>query len=124
METLSNCKIIIDIECINQIISGNQVCEIYVTLTDQTKCKIKFDYVWDYRCAIENAYINRASRFSHAEKKKSSMLLIENSNYIYFFEEQVCGTRSTKELKNYILFDKIDTVIEVLTEEEPELIII
>lgn len=31
------------------------------------------------------------------------------------------GTRPITNLKNYIIFDKVDTIIEVLTVEEPVL---
>ena len=38
-----------------------------------------------------------------------------NSKTIQDFEKQVSGTRTTENLKNYIIFDKVDTIIEVLT---------
>lgn len=54
--------------------------------------------------------------------EKSSILLIQNSNYVTYFEEQVSGTRPIDELKDFILFDRVDTIIEVLTLKEPVLI--
>lgn len=122
MERLVNCNIIIEIEIINNILAGNQAYEIIFNSTDGTAYKMIFDFVWDFRCSIENAYIDRASKFCHDESEKSSILLIENSNYIKYFEEQISGTRPISELKNYILFDNVDTVIEVLTLKEPVLI--
>lgn len=96
--------------------------EIYFTSTDKIKYKFVFNFVWDFRCSIENAYIDRFTKFCHNEKEKSSILLIKNSNYVKYFEKQVSGTRPINEIKNYILFDRVDTIIEVLTLEEPVLI--
>ena len=121
MESLVNCGIIVDIECIDKILAGNQMCEVFFTSTNKIKYKIIFDFVWDFRCSIENAYIDRYSKFCHKEKKKSSILVINNSNYIKYFEEQVSGTLPISELKNYILFDAVDTIVELLTLKEPVL---
>ena len=122
MELLVNCNIVIDIESIDKILAGNQLYEVFFTSTNQTKYKIVFDFVWDFRCSIENAYIDRSSKFCHNEKEKSNILLIQNSNYVKYFEKQVSGTRPISELKNYILFDSVDTIIELLTLKEPVLI--
>lgn len=122
METIVNCDIIIDIESIDKIVAGNQLYEVFFTTTNQIKYKIVFDFVWDFRCSIENAYINRSSKFCHNEKEKSSIFLIQNSNYVKYFEEQVCGTRPTDGLKDYILLDCVDTIIELLTLKESMLI--
>lgn len=122
METLINCDIIVNIESIDRIQGENQCYEVYFTTVDKMKYKVVFDFVWDFRCSIENAFIDRSSKFCHNEKEKSSILVIQDSNYIKYFEEQVSGTRPTEELKNYILFDAIDTVIELLSLKNPELI--
>ncbi len=119
MESLVNCGIVIEIESIDKIVAGNQVYEVLFTTTSQTKYKIVFDFVWDFRCSIENAYIERSSKFCHKEKEKSSILLIQNSDYVKYFEEQVSGTRPVGELKNFIIFDSVDTIIELLTIKEP-----
>lgn len=50
------------------------------------------------------------------------MLLIQNSDYVKYFEGQVLGTRPINELKNYILFNSVDTIIELLALKEPVLI--
>ena len=121
-EKLINCKIIIEIELIDKIIGGNQYYEIYFSTTNNKKFKITFDYVWSIRSSIENAYLKRNHEFQNNTQEKSSVLIIEDSKTIQDFENQVSGTRPTKKLKNYIIFDKVDTIIEVLTEEEPNLI--
>ena len=122
METLLNCDIVIDIERIDKIVAGNQSYEIFFSTTNRIQYKLIFDFVWDFRCSIENAYIDRASKFRHNERIKSSILLIQNSNFIKNFEQQASGTRPIDELKNYILFDCVDTIIELLTLKEPVLI--
>jgi hypothetical protein len=121
MEKLINSDLIIDIECIEMISGANQCFEIVFVANDKTKYKIAFDFVWDMRYSIENGYIDRASKFLHTEKEKSSVLLIENSEYVKYFEKQVSGTRPIDSIKNYILFDSIDTVVEVLTIKKPVL---
>lgn len=124
MEKLVNCGIIIEVECIEMISGGNQKFEIILLTTDKLKYKIVFDFVWDMRFSIESGYNVRSSKFLHQEKEKSSVLLIENSEYIKYFENQVSGTRPINALKNYILFDAIDTVVEILTIKEPMLVMI
>ena len=76
--------------------------------------------VWDMRVAIENAFLARVLKRNL--NRNSSILLVENSEYIDYFERQICGTYPTDELKHYIIFDKTDTVIEVLMLEEPDLL--
>ncbi|MBD5470023.1 MAG: hypothetical protein HDR19_02585 [Lachnospiraceae bacterium] len=122
MEILVNCNIMIDIEMIDNIQGGNQSYEIFFSSKDKSKYKIVFDSVWDLRCSIENAYIDRFSKFCHNEEQESSVLLIQNSDYIQYFEKQVSGTRPVSGLKDYILFDSVDTVMEILTLKEPILV--
>ena len=121
MEKLVNCKIVIDIEHIERITGGDQFFEIFFTTQDKGECKIVFDNVWDMRYSIENGSLDRFSKILRAVEQKSGVLLIENSEYIRYFERQVSGTRPTDKLKNYILYDAIDTVIEILSIREPTL---
>lgn len=122
METLINCNLILNIEMIENISGGNQYYEILITTEDKSKYKLVFDYVWDFRYSIENGYIDRFTKFHREAKEKSSILLVENSEYIRYFEKQVSGTLPTEDIKNYILSDSVDTVIEVLTLKEPMLV--
>lgn len=91
MEKLINCDFILNIECIESISGANQYYEVVFSTKDKMKHKIIFDFVWDIRCSIENGYIDRASKFLHCEKEKSSVLLVENSEHIKYFENQVSG---------------------------------
>jgi hypothetical protein len=119
MEKLTNCSIILDIESIENISGGNQYYEILVLAKDKIKYKITFDFVWDIRCSIENGYIDRFTKFQREAKENSSVLLIEDSDYLNYFEKQLSGTLPINNVKSYILFDSIDTVIEVLALNEP-----
>ena len=122
METLINCDIMIDIELIEMISGRNQSFEVKFLTKDKTKYKLAFDWVWDLRYSIENGYIDRFSKFIRGVEQESSVLLVENSKYIKYFESQVSGTRPVNDLKNYIIYDTVDTVIEVLTAKEPKLL--
>lgn len=122
MEKLVNCPIVLDIESIDNITGANQLYEIMISTKSKEIYKFIFDFVWDIRISIENGYIDRFSKFIRSVKQASSILLVENSEYIKYFENQISGTLPVDELKNYILFDVIDTVIEVLTVKEPTLI--
>ena len=122
MEKLVNCDIIISIELIEIVSGGNQAFEILFSTRGKEKYKIIFNFVWDMRYSIENGYIDRFSNFVREIKNESNVLLVENSEYVKYFEKQVSGTRSVDQIKNYILFDNIDTVIEILTVSEPLLV--
>ena len=121
MEKLVNCNWIVDIEVISKITGGAQTYEIEFGSSDGKAYKLTFSTVWDIRCMIENACLDRSTKFCHHEQSKSSILLIQNSAYLEYFKHQVSGTRPTDELKDYIIFDKVDTIIEVLTIDDPVL---
>jgi hypothetical protein len=94
---------------------------VVVSTKNKVKQKIIFDNAWDMRYSTENGYIDRGSKFIHDEKQKSSILVIENSEYTRYFANQVSGTRPVDDIKNYILFDAVDTVVEFLTIKEPKI---
>jgi hypothetical protein len=122
VEKLIDSKIIIDIEVIEMLSGANQYFEVVFSTKEEEKYKIIFDFVWDMRYSIENGYIDRFSKFIRNQGKDSCVFLIENSEYIKYFERQASGTRPMDGVKNYILFDKVDTVIEILTIKEPKLV--
>lgn len=122
MESLRNCHIIIEIESIEKISGGNQRFEVVYSTKEEQRHRLVFEHVWDLRYSIENGFIDRGSKFEHAEKVKSNVYLVENSDYVKYFEKQVSGTRPVSQLKDYIIFDAVDTVVEVLTTKEPQLL--
>jgi hypothetical protein len=121
MEKLVNCHIELEIEMIDKISGGNQEFEIFFTTTDKKKYRIFFERVWDLRYSIENGSIDRFSKLIRNEKRASSIVLVEDSDYIKYFEQQVSGTLPINKLKNYIMFDAIDTSVDILTLREPVL---
>jgi len=125
MEKLVNCNIVIDIEEIELISGANQVFEILLIAKDKKKYKIVFNYVLDMRYSIENASIDRFCNFRQNLSEDlidNSVFMVENSEYIKYFRDQVSGTIPEDNVKHYILFDKVDTIIDVLTEKEPVLL--
>jgi len=125
MERLTNCDIIIDIDLIEFISGGNEFFEVTFLTKEKEKHKIVFDSVWDMRYSIENASIDRFSEFRKCLPEglvDNSIYTVENSKYIAYFEHQVSGTRSIDNLKHYILYDTVDTTLDVLTVEKPTLV--
>lgn len=124
MERLTNCNIIIDIDLIELILGGNEHFEVTYSTEKQEKYKLIFDSVWDMRYSIENASIYRFYQFRQCLQEglvDNSLYIVEESEYIKYFENQVSGTRPINKLKHYILHDKVDTTLDVLTIEEPRL---
>lgn len=119
MEKLVNCDLILSIREIEGFNGGNQKLSLRVRTDNNQLIVIKFDCIWDMRYSIENGYIDRYSNFLRDIEKESSVLVVENSKYIKYFDEQVSGTRPTDKLVNYIINDSTDTVIEILSLEKP-----
>lgn len=125
MQRLRNCDIILDIELIELVSGGNEYFEVVFSTKDGSKYKFIFDFVWDMRYSIENASIARFCQFRKClpeELVHNSVYMVEDSDYIKYFEEQVDGTRPVDELKHYVLLDSVDTTLDVLTLKEPKLI--
>ena len=124
MQSLKNCDFIIDIEIIESITGGDRSLEVIFFGKGRTKYKLVFSWVWDMRYSIENASIDRFYEFRKYLPEgliDSSIYKVENSEYIKYFERQVSGTYSVDELQHYVLYDKIDTILDVLTVRKPML---
>jgi hypothetical protein len=122
MERLVNCGIILDIEMIDNISGGNQYFEIFFTTQTKERYMLIFNLVWDMRYSIENGYIDRFYKFIRDVQEVSSVLLVEDSDYIKYFEHQVSGTIPVDDIKNYLVHDAFDTVVEILTNRVPILV--
>ena len=119
MEILVNCDFIVDVECIEKITGGNRTYQIEFKTSDGKSYLLDFPNVWDIRCMIENACFDR--KFCHQEQFKSRILLVQNSTYMEYFKRQISGTYPTDGLKDYLIYDKVDTIVEVLAIEDPTL---
>ena len=110
------------IELIERFEGGNQELKVYYTDKKKRKWMLHFDFVWDFRYAIENAFINRCYYIKQDKTriKYSSIYIVEGSEYIKYFEDQTFGSLPTDELKHFLIFDAVDSGLEILTTKEPE----
>lgn len=105
----------IQIELIDHFIGGNQEIKIFFVDNVKKKWMLYFDFVLDFRYAIENAFLNR----DFCRREQASVYIVENSEYISYFENQIAGTRPVDELKHFLIFDIVDTGLEILTSKPP-----
>lgn len=125
MEKLKNGKIIINIDYIKNISGIAGYFEVELLTDDKIEYKMILNHAWDFRVSIENASIDRFCEFRKNlpdDIIENSIYIVENSEYIKYFENQVSGTRPIEFLSHYIICDKIDTTIDVLSEVDPILI--
>ena len=115
-------KIKADIELINSFTGGNRECVINFTGKDNKKYTLSFDDVYDFRYAIENAFIGRtANTPPETSQDISSIYIVEESEYLKNFEYGVDWTIPIEGIKHFIIFDVVDTGIEILTTKKPVL---
>lgn len=112
------------IELIEYFKGGNQELKVYFIDNEKRKWLLHFDLVWDFRYAIENAFIDRCYNMEQNKTRSeySSIYVVEDSEYISYFKNQISGSLPTNELKHFLIFDKIDTGLEILTIKEPVLL--
>lgn len=121
MEKTINTEIILNITKIKRITVEDGKSIVLVDSKEYGVVEIIFENVWDCRYTIENGIIDRGASIVHEEKVKNSIYEVKESRYIDYFEKQVSGTRPIDMLKDYILYDEIETVFEVLTNDKPHL---
>lgn len=124
MEQLVNCELILDIALIENISGGNQKFDIFFISKNSKRYKLSFTKVWDMRYSIENGYIERFCRFRENLPDgiiDNGIYIVEDSDYTKYFEKQVLGSRPTKDIVDYLLYDEIDTTIEILTLDSPKI---
>lgn len=121
MEKIVNTNLVFHINVVKSIEIHDERCTVLVDTTEYGDAKLIFDDVWDCRFTIENGIIDRGSKMIHCEETSSSIYEVQDSLYIDYFSNQVSGTRPITDLKDYILFDDVETVFEVLSIKEPYL---
>jgi hypothetical protein len=115
-------KIKIDIELIDRFSGGNQECNIFFSDKKKKKYMLHFEPIFDFRYAIENAFIDRFANWAKTESGPYvSIREVEDSDYLKYFEDQCSGTFPTDGIRHFTVFDAIDTGIEVLASEDPVL---
>lgn len=122
MEKTVNANVVICIEDIKSVTGIGDHYEIYAKTMDGDKVRIIFDHTVMIHCTIEDGGLNRWPSFEHCEQESSSILQIENSRTMKQFEQQSQGNYPLDGLKEYLVYDEIDTFIEVLTYDEPRLV--
>lgn len=125
MERLVNCEHILDIALIENISGGNQKFDIFFVDKNSKRYKLSFPRVWDMRYSIENGYLERFCRFRENLPDgiiDNGIYIVEDSNYMKYFEKQVLGSLPTEDIVDYLLYDEIDTTIEILALAPPEII--
>jgi len=126
MQKLANCEFIINIERIEHLFIEGLRLEIVFSTTDKKRHKFIFDGVLDIRCSIENASIDRFCEFRKCLTGgiiDNSVYVVEDSEYIKYFEHQVSGTHSIDELNHYIVSDNLDTIVDILVDRKKPTII-
>jgi hypothetical protein len=112
----------IQIEHIYRFAGGDRECVIFFSDKTKRKYSLYFDLIVDFRYAIENAFLGREANWTEPKpEKRVSIFVVENSDYLKYFECQTGGTFPADGIRHFILFDSIDTGIEVLAEGDPVL---
>jgi hypothetical protein len=125
MERLANCEIIMDIDMIEDISGANTYFEVIFSTRDKEKYKFILEQVCDMRYSIENASIVRWADFRTRLPDgiiDNGVYIVEDSEYIKYFEYQIMHTYPTDDLKHYIFSDNVDTTLDVLTLKKPVLV--
>ncbi len=124
MELLKNSGFFSSIQMLTEITWDEGQLEITFQSTDKKQYKIFFKHVLDFRCSVENGYIDRFCRFRENLAPSiidNGLYLVENSEYTAYFQKQACGTIPVDDIKDYLYADRVDTVIEILSGSEPEI---
>jgi hypothetical protein len=122
METWTKYEAIdITIERITQFTGGDHECTIFFEDNQGREGKLFFPSVFDFRYAIEEAFLGREAIAERGELL--CFIRVKDSEYIKYFEYQVCGTRPVDKMNimHFILFDHLDTGIEIIASEDPAL---
>jgi hypothetical protein len=120
-KVISYDKLNLDIEFIEEFKGGNREFEIYFSDSVRNKFKLQFNNVLDIRYSVENGFIDRISNMPVDILENNRIFVLTDSSYFNNFTFQISGTIPTENIKHYLLFDRVDTGIELLTTSEPSL---
>lgn len=118
-KVISYDKLNLDIEFIEEFKGGNREFEIYFSDSVRNKFKLQFNNVLDIRYSVENGFIDRISNMPVDILENNRIFVLTDSSYFNNFAIQISGTIPTENIKHYLLFDRVDTGIELLTTSEP-----
>jgi hypothetical protein len=118
-------KIQVQIERICEASGGDHECTIFFFNEKKRKYALHFSIVFDLRYANEAAFGSRVAKQPWPDPAvMAGIYTVEDSDYLKFFEDQTSGTVPWLEnIRHFILFDTIDTAIELLAyRDDPVLI--
>lgn len=121
MEKTVNCNIITLIKEVIGITNRDHCCEILAITAENEKIKLIFHRVVMTHVTGECGFIDRGLHLQRCEKSVSSVVQLENSKLIKQLEQQSRGAYSAEELKEFLVIDEDDAVIEVIAYDNPEL---
>ncbi len=124
MEQLMNTELILDIEEITAFRGGDEWFEIDYLTKEKEAYRLSFSWVWDVHYSIENGFIDRFYRLRMNLQNDiidNGIYIVIDSEYIKRFANEISGTRPLDDLKDYIISDRMNTVIELLTCRNPVL---
>ena len=88
---------------------------------DKNSYELYFPDVYDFRQCVEAAFISRKFDDKADDRRKCSVFLVENSELIKSFITGSDGVYGDKESEycHYIIYDSIDTIIEIIAVKPP-----
>lgn len=111
----------VKIELIESFSGGNRECVINFVDKQNRRGQLFFVNVFDFRYAIENAFIDRLSNIPQSVLGGNSIYIVDKSDFKSRFEKQISGTISVESIRHVVVFDEVDTGIEILTNQAPVL---
>ncbi len=121
MEKLIPLKDMPNIEYISSALVLQREVRVYFDDFDKKSHELHFPDVYDFRQCVEAAFIARKFDDDADDRRTYSVFLVENSQLIKRFinsSDGVYGDRES-EYRHYIIYDSIDTIIEIIAAKSP-----
>jgi len=127
MEQVIDSEFIYKILVIKEIVEIDRVFIIlFETETEEGNAsgefyKITFNSPFEIRYSVEDMNRTRFSKLTAENELQSSINIIKNSPYIKILDEYFVDTYPVNELIHYLITDSSDSVIDILTNEIPNI---
>ena len=109
----------IDVYEITSYVGSIAIASINFTAKDKSKHTLFFENVLSLKYTTENGFINRLYNVPREVLRSNRIFVVEDSEYLKDFEYEVSGTIPIDDVRHFIIFDTIDTGIEILTTHKP-----
>ena len=98
--------------------------KIYFDDFENNKYELHFPIVYDFRQCVEVAFIARKFEFYEDSNIKFALYRVENSEMIKKFISDSDGAygQNAGDFHHYIIFDSIDTHIEIISTKVPQIL--